>query len=206
MHSPFRAIVTLGAAMLLLGAGESPNVDLQLAASTAIPAEVSVSTVVSSTEELTETSTLSDQQAFTLPEAGTLSEMVTVVRTAEVSSLDEDARCLASAVYYESKGEPLAGQLAVAQVVLNRVQDGRFGDDVCAVIKAPKQFGFVKGGSFTQPAKSRQWDIAKAIALIAIGNGWPELAPDATHFHATRVNPRWNLERIATIGAHIFYR
>ena len=202
MHNPLRAVVTLGAAMLLLGAGESPSVDLQTMNSSAIP----VSGPENAPDNAISPLAPEPDLGFVLPAADTLAEMVADIGAAGAPSLEQQERCLASAVYYESKGEPLNGQLAVAQVVLNRVANGRFGQDICAVVKAPKQFGFVRGGHFAPPARDRQWAIAKAIALIAIGGGWPEIAPDATHFHATRVNPRWNLRQVATIGGHIFYR
>ena len=98
------------------------------------------------------------------------------------------------------------GQLAVAQVIMNRVESGRFGSGVCGVVKAPKQFSFVRGGTMPAPTNMTQWETAKAVALIAISGSWPEVAPDATHFHATRVNPGWKLRRVATVGQHIFYR
>ena len=82
-----------------------------------------------------------------------------------------------------------------------------FGRDICAVVKAPRQFSFVKAGSLPAPTNRVAWETAKAVALIAMSGSWPEIAPDATHFHATRVNPGWkNLRRIATVGQHIFYR
>jgi spore germination cell wall hydrolase CwlJ-like protein len=86
------------------------------------------------------------------------------------------------------------------------VDDGRFGRDVCAVVKAPKQFSFVRGGSMPTPNSAAQWETAKAIALIAVSGSWPEVVPDATHFHATRVSPGWKLKRVATVGSHVFYR
>ncbi len=221
MRNPYRAAATaaglVGAAMLLLGAGETPNVDPPAAD----PAAYSFSTADAAALSVSATDAAvaapiappvapvvapEPDPGFVLPESDTLSEMVAKVRAADAPPLDREARCLASTVYYESKGEPLAGQLAVAQVVLNRVANGRFGGDICAVVTAPKQFGFVKGGRYAAPGKNPQWTTAKAIALIALGNGWPEIAPEATHFHATWVNPRWNLRQVATIGGHIFYR
>ncbi|HJO66877.1 MAG TPA: cell wall hydrolase, partial [Sphingomonas sanguinis] len=63
----------------------------------------------------------------------------------EIAS-SEELRCLAGAIYFEGRGEPLAGQLAVAQVILNRTKSGRFPTDVCNVIKQRGQFSFVRGG------------------------------------------------------------
>jgi spore germination cell wall hydrolase CwlJ-like protein len=140
-----------------------------------------------------------------LPEASSLPAMVRAVR-AEPVALTDEQQCLAVAVYFEAKGEPLDGQLAVAEVVLNRVERGRFGQGICAVVKAPKQFSFVRAGRMPTPSDAQAWKTAQAIALIAVSDGWPDIVADATHFHATRVNPGWKMRRVALIGNHIFYR
>jgi hypothetical protein len=141
-----------------------------------------------------------------LPQAATLAGMVAELRDAGPIDLDDEMLCLATAVYFEAKGEPLDGQLAVAQVILNRVEAGRFGRDICAVVKAPRQFSFVRGGAMPAPRGAAQWETAQAIALIAAGGGWREIVGEATHFHATYVNPGWKMRRVATVGRHIFYR
>lgn len=136
-----------------------------------------------------------------------LSEAVYQLRTNTAAAMDDaDMECLATAVYFESKGEPLAGQLAVAQVILNRVESGRFGNSICDVVKAPKQFSFVRNGNLGTPRHARQFETAQAIAWIAANKAWDDVAGRATHFHATYVNPRWKLQRVAAIGNHIFYR
>lgn len=115
-----------------------------------------------------------------------------------------DRECLARAVYFEARGEPLEGQLAVAQVILNRVASGRFADTVCGVIGQRGQFSFDKSRT---PADSRDWRTAKAIAAIAATAAWDAMAPRATAFHATRISANWsNLQKVGTIGNHIFYR
>lgn len=201
MRNPFRATALLAAAVFLLAAGEAPNADLGLLNI------ADVNTTEFAPMPLADAPRFPEPQlGLVLPEAGSLEELVADVRDTESAPLDADMRCLAGAVYYESKGEPLAGQLAVAQVILNRVRDGRFGADICAVVKAPGQFGFVKAGSFAMPAANANWATARAIALIAFANGWRKIVPEATHFHATRVNPGWKLRRVATVGSHIFYR
>ena len=83
--------------------------------------------------------------------------------------LDEQSKCLAGAVYYESKGESLSGQLAVARVIINRALSGRFANSLCGVVHQPGQFSFVRGGSI--PAintASRDWREAVAISNIAL--------------------------------------
>ncbi|QYE35730.1 cell wall hydrolase [Polymorphobacter sp. PAMC 29334] len=115
-----------------------------------------------------------------------------------------DRECLARAVYFEARGEPLEGQLAVAQVILNRVASGKFADSVCGVIAQHGQFSFDKSRT---PAASRDWQTAKAIAAIAATAAWDVVAPRAVSFHATRINASWsNLHKVSTIGNHVFYR
>ena len=204
MRNPVRAAALLAAATLLLAAGEAPNGDLQFLNDIEVAPTTEVQPALPLVEDTPEFP--EPQLGLILPEADSLSRLVADVRTLEGAEMDDQALCLASAVYFESKGEPLDGQLAVAQVILNRVEDGRFGPSICAVVKAPRQFSFVRGGALPMPSNGVQWATARAIALIAISGSWPEIVPDATHFHATRVNPGWKLRRVATVGQHVFYR
>lgn len=120
---------------------------------------------------------------------------------------DTETECLARAVYWESKGEPLAGQLAVAEVIINRARSGRFAPTYCGVVRQPAQFSFVRRGYIPQPpSASRDWHIAVAIARIATQRLAQGGAPEALFFHARRVNPGWRLTRVATVGNHVFYR
>jgi hypothetical protein len=132
-----------------------------------------------------------------------------VAEHAGVEVNDEQFQCLASAVYFESRGEPLAGQLAVAEVILNRVKSGRFRDTICDVVKQPSQFSFVRRGVIPTPARqSSAWERAVAIAHIALNDLHDVTGEDSLFFHATYVNPGWGRQsrRIARIGNHIFYR
>jgi spore germination cell wall hydrolase CwlJ-like protein len=120
---------------------------------------------------------------------------------------DSEGECLARAVYWESRGEPLAGQLAVAEVVINRARSGRFAPTLCGVVRQPYQFSFVRRGAIPQPPSgSRDWHIAVAIARIATERLADGGAPSALFFHARRINPGWRLTRVATVGNHVFYR
>lgn len=121
---------------------------------------------------------------------------------------DPQGDCLATSVYFESKGEPLKGQLAVAQTILNRTASGRFADTVCGVVRQPGQFSFVHhGGSMpTAPRASAAWQKAVAIAKIARDGLWKQVAPEAMFFHARRVSPGWGKIRVASLGNHIFFR
>ncbi|HZG09830.1 MAG TPA: cell wall hydrolase [Allosphingosinicella sp.] len=121
---------------------------------------------------------------------------------------DSEHECLANAVYFESKGEPLSGQLSVADVVLNRAGSGRFPRSVCGVVKQRGQFSFVRGGRLPPvPRASAAWHKAVAVARIARQDLADSPASRALFFHATRVNPGWRgLTPVATVGNHIFYR
>ena len=120
---------------------------------------------------------------------------------------DAELECLAGAVYFEAKGEPLHGQLSVAEVVLNRARSDRFPASVCGVVKQRGQFSFIRGGRFPAIARtSPAWKRAVAIAHIAVRDLADGPAPKALFFHAKRVSPRWRLTRVAAVGNHIFYR
>ena len=120
---------------------------------------------------------------------------------------DEQGDCLAISVYYESKGEPLNGQLAVAQTVINRTNSGRFPSSVCGVVRQPGQFSFVHGGELRTPShENSAWKRAVAIATIARNGLWKQIAPAALFFHARRVSPGWGKIRVASLGNHIFFR
>ncbi|WP_062732439.1 cell wall hydrolase [Sphingobium abikonense] len=121
--------------------------------------------------------------------------------------LDGDMQCLAGAVYFESKGESLEGQLAVARVIINRAKSGRFADSLCGVIYQPSQFSFVRRGSMPPiRTESRSWRQAVAIAQIAMNDSWDSRAEGALFFHARRVSPGWGKTKLASIDNHIFYR
>ena len=120
---------------------------------------------------------------------------------------DEQVNCLATSVYYESKGEPLDGQLAVAQTIINRSESDRFPSTICGVVRQPGQFSFVRHGALPDPShESSAWQRAVAIAIIAKQGLWKQVAPAALFFHAHRVSPGWGKIQVADIGHHIFFR
>ena len=130
-----------------------------------------------------------------------------VARHAGSMTQDEESECLARAIYWESRGEPLSGQLAVAEVVINRARSGRFAPTLCGVVRQPSQFSFVRRGYIPQPPQaSRDWQTAVAIARIATDRLAAGAAPQALFFHARRIHPGWRLTRVATVGNHVFYR
>jgi Cell wall hydrolyses involved in spore germination len=137
--------------------------------------------------------------------ADNLSALVDAQGAAE--TLDGDMKCLAGAVYFESKGESLEGQLAVARVIINRAKSGRFASSLCGVVYQPGQFSFVRGrGMPTIPMASESWRQAVAIAQIAMQDSWNSKAEGALFFHARRVSPGWGKRQLAAIDNHIFYR
>ncbi len=115
--------------------------------------------------------------------------------------------CLAAGIYFESKGEPLSGQLAVGDVIANRVDSSRFPDSYCSVILQRGQFSFVRGGHWPHIRRdSKSWKTAVAVAKIVDGDLKESNAEDALYFHAKRVRPGWHKKQVASIGNHIFFR
>jgi len=138
--------------------------------------------------------------------SGDLTEMVAQLRASDAGS--HELECLATGVYFESKSEPLAGQLAVGQVIANRAESGgRFPPSYCGVLFQRGQFSFVHGHSLPSVShSSRQWQTAVAIAKIVDEGLKSSSVGDALFFHARYVSPSWHLKRVAAIGNHIFYR
>ncbi|HRX75024.1 MAG TPA: cell wall hydrolase, partial [Hyphomonas sp.] len=129
-------------------------------------------------------------------------------------ALDAEARCMAQAVYYESRNEPLAGQLAVAEVISNRMRDHRYPDTACGVVfqgatrTTGCQFTFTCDGAMNRAPKGLAWEQAKEIAAHVLMNLAEDKTGGATHYHATYVDPVWSAGLIKTdkIGLHVFYR
>jgi spore germination cell wall hydrolase CwlJ-like protein len=137
----------------------------------------------------------------------TLDQLVSEFASDAASDGEQD--CLASAVYFESRGEPIEGQLAVAQVVINRSLSGRYPSDLCSVITQHAQFSFVRNGRIPMADRaSEAWRKAVAIAHIAEDKlARADVSTDVLWYHATYVSPSWGrrLTRQAQIGLHIFY-
>ncbi|MEL6528419.1 MAG: cell wall hydrolase [Pseudomonadota bacterium] len=159
---------------------------------------------------------VSEEVVQPVPEAAEEPELTSVSSLRELvasvnppAELSEQMRCLAGAIYFESRGEPLAGQLAVANVVINRSEDRRFPASYCGVVYQRAQFSFVKNGRMPNiRTGSAAWKRAKAIARIAHDGLWESEAGDAVYFHAKYVRPKWSYRktRTAQIDTHIFYR
>ena len=130
------------------------------------------------------------------------------------ASVERAVECLATAVYYEAGAEPLDGQRAVAQVVLNRVRHPAFEHTVCGVIyqgstqRTGCQFSFTCDGSLSRPPDYRGWRTARAIAAAALAGAVFKPVGYATHYHADYVVPYWasSIDKNSVVGRHIFYR
>ena len=135
-----------------------------------------------------------------------LASLVADMRGADAGS--REVECLAVGIYFESKSEPLAGQLAVGQVIANRANSGgRFPPSYCGVLFQRGQFSFVHGRSLPAvPRSSKQWLTAVAVAKIVDQDLKDSEVGNALFFHARYVSPRWRLKRVASIGNHVFYR
>ncbi|MCW5724856.1 MAG: cell wall hydrolase [Maricaulaceae bacterium] len=125
-----------------------------------------------------------------------------------------EQRCLAEAVYYEARGEGFTGQLAVAEVVLNRVRHGAYPSTICGVVYQGServtgcQFTFTCDGSMDRTPRGVAWRRAQLVAEHAMMGFARPVTHRATHYHTVAVNPHWSgsLVHTRTIGAHIFYR
>ena len=134
--------------------------------------------------------------------------------------------CMALNIYYETRSSNLADMYSVADVVLNRVEDTRYPDSICGVVKEGQQysdgrmkrnkcqFSWYCDGKNDTPRDRESWKKAQSIAWdIVKWNSFRGITEGSTHYHTTYVKPRWNksrkgwsITRVGRIGAHIFYR
>ncbi|MFT7060567.1 MAG: spore germination cell wall hydrolase CwlJ-like protein [Pseudorhodobacter sp.] len=122
--------------------------------------------------------------------------------------------CLAKALYFEARGETVKGQFAVAEVILNRVDNRRYPNSICGVVnqgtgrKHACQFSFTCDGVSDKVREQGAYERAAKIAKLMISGAPRDLTKGATHFHTSQVRPRWarKFPRTAQIGAHMFYR
>jgi len=127
---------------------------------------------------------------------------------------DEHWKCLSEALYFEARGETVKGQFAVAEVILNRVESGRFPDSVCGVIKQGTgrkfqcQFTYTCDGNPERISEPRAYERVSKVARAVLDDRAPELTQGATHYHTTAVRPKWSrvYTKTAAIGVHLFYR
>jgi spore germination cell wall hydrolase CwlJ-like protein len=127
---------------------------------------------------------------------------------------ERERRCLATAIYFEARGEPVRGQIAVAQVILNRVRSPLFPQTICGVVYQGQmqkgcQFSFACDGRTDIPRDNDQWALAQDISKqIMAGELWLPEVGYSTFYHANYVSPGWAhaMNKIDKIGRHIFYK
>jgi spore germination cell wall hydrolase CwlJ-like protein len=128
---------------------------------------------------------------------------------------DAEWRCLAEGIYFEARGEPLEGQVAVAEVILNRVDATRYPDTICGVTyqgvvrgRRDCQFSYACDGRSEAMTDTMARARAGKLAALMLGGRTRTVTEGATHFHSTQVRPRWarSMEITAAIGRHVFYR
>jgi spore germination cell wall hydrolase CwlJ-like protein len=157
-------------------------------------------------------------QTVTLKKFASLKESAGVYSSDVVSikTREKQLDCLAINIYREAGYEPFEGKVAVAQVTMNRVAAGKFGQDVCGVVyqknvimeKVVCQFSWAcdqvhKNRPINKEAYNESYAVAKKVLLEEFRL---DILKDALYYHATYVNPQWKLEKIGKIGQHIFYR
>ena len=133
-----------------------------------------------------------------------------------IHTREKQLDCLAINIYREAGYEPFEGKVAVAQVTLNRVAAGKFGNDVCGVVyqknvfmeKVVCQFSWAcdsvhRNRPINKEAYNESYEVAKKVLLEGFRLS---ILKDALYYHATYVNPRWPLDKIGQIGQHIFYK
>ena len=131
-----------------------------------------------------------------------------------VPKSNKQMSCLAEALYFEARGEPIQGQLAVGEVILNRVKDTRYPSSICKVINQGTgrrfacQFTYTCDGKLETVSERKPYEIALKIAKILMTTHDGKLTRGSTHYHSNYVNPKWSkkFERVAKFGRHIFYR
>ena len=131
-----------------------------------------------------------------------------------VPKSNKQMSCLAEALYFEARGEPIKGQLAVGEVILNRVEDTRYPSSICKVINQGTgrrfacQFTYTCDGKLETVHERKPYEMALKIAKILMTTHDRRLTRGSTHYHSNYVNPRWSkkFERVAKFGRHIFYR
>jgi spore germination cell wall hydrolase CwlJ-like protein len=127
---------------------------------------------------------------------------------------ERERRCLATAIYFEARGEPVRGQIAVGQVILNRVRSPQFPQTICGVVYQGQlnpgcQFSFACDGHTDMPRPDSHWALAQDLARkITSGQVWLPEVGYSTYYHADYVRPGWvdAMNKIDSIGRHIFYK
>ncbi len=127
---------------------------------------------------------------------------------------ERELYCLSEAIYYEARGESIEGQIAVAEVIMNRVDSRHYPNTVCGVVRQGEdrrnscQFSYRCDGTPERMSDKDAARRARDVAILLMKGERRDLTEDATHYHATYVKPYWakSLTRTAQHGTHVFYR
>ncbi|MDE0878240.1 MAG: cell wall hydrolase [Sphingomonas bacterium] len=157
---------------------------------------------------------LAEAPAATLEDALIVTPSRPFVENAAAPDAQRALDCLTQAVYYEARSESEDGQRAVAQVVLNRVRNPAYSNSVCGTVYEGSrratgcQFSFTCDGSLNRRREPTAWSRAAQVAADALSGYVYAPVGTATYYHTAAVNPSWaaRVTRVATIGAHLFYR
>lgn len=133
-------------------------------------------------------------------------DVATKARTMLTMAKQQDINCLAKNIYHEARGEPFHGQVAVALVTANRLAAGIFGNTICSVVYAHRQFSWTLDKKKTV-TDDKAWEASVKIAKAVLSKQVYEPNFKAIYFHATTVKPRWAKTKtfVTRIGNHLFY-
>lgn len=190
---------------LLLSSAPEPRETLRLH-----PAKLELEPIAPVSPALAVTATTS-----ATPTTSAIPPKAPTARAVDASShIDDDLHCLALNIYHEARSEPPSGQLAVAQVTLNRVASKSFPQSVCDVVKQGGQkrnrcqFSWWCDGKSDQPTEMKAWRKSLDLGRRVLADQVSDPTDGALFYHATYVSPKWSrsFQRTAQIGRHLFYR
>ena len=163
-----------------------------------------------------------DQINETVSETNMIVKQIKITLLNTPYNMDNDYHCLASNIYWESRNQSLGGKMAVAQVVMNRVDNERFPDTICSVVKQTKyypsggidlhdcQFSWYCDGLADDPLQNEKhiYEDVFYLAVNMIEQDSMDITEGATHYHSDKVHPYWadSLQRMTKIDNHIFYK
>ena len=163
-----------------------------------------------------------DQINETVNETNLIVKQIKITLLNTPYNMDNDYHCLASNIYWESRNQSLGGKMAVAQVVMNRVDNERFPDTICGVVKQTKyypsggidlhdcQFSWYCDGLADDPLQNEKhiYEDVFYLAVNMIEQDSMDITEGATHYHSDKVHPYWadSLQRMTKIDDHIFYK
>lgn len=136
-----------------------------------------------------------------------------ISQSASADTRLEDLQCLAKNVYFEGRNQPWVGQVAIAQVTLNRVRSAAFPSTICEVVRQKKrnicQFSWYCDGKSDQPKDVKDYDKATDVAIQVYSGTIPDVTEGALWYHATYIRrPFWaySMKEMVKINEHIFYK